>query len=119
MKKLSIETYARLQESLYEFPGFFVQVRNIRGYPYHAGAHVLGYINEVDPRDIERSKGLYQSGDYIGAAASLESRYEDYLRGKNSIPAQRTTLGRTVGKYQEGKFDTAGSGQRPHFLDQH
>ena len=56
MKKLSTVTYARLQECLYEFPGFFVQVRNIRAYPYSAGAHVLGYINEVDPRDIE--KGL-------------------------------------------------------------
>ncbi len=107
LKKLSIETYARLQESLYEFPGFFVQVRNIRGYPYHAGAHVLGYINEVDPRDIERSKGLYQSGDYIGAAG-LESQYEPYLRGtKGTTSLLKDNLGRTVGKYQEGKFDTA------------
>ncbi len=106
LKKLSIETYARLQESLYEFPGFFVQVRNIRGYPYHAGAHVLGYINEVDPRDIERSKGLYQSGDYIGAAG-LESQYEAYLRGtKGTTSLLKDNLGRTVGKYQEGEFDT-------------
>jgi len=107
LKKLSIETYARLQESLYEFPGFFVQVRNIRGYPYHAGAHVLGYINEVDPRDIERSNGLYESGDYIGAAG-LESQYETYLRGtKGTTSLRKDNLGRTVGKYQEGKFDIA------------
>ncbi len=107
LKKLSIETYARLQESLYEFPGFFVQVRNIRGYPYHVGAHVLGYINEVDPRDIERSGGLYESGDYIGAAG-LESQYEAYLRGKKGTTSLlKDNLGRTVGKYQEGKFDTA------------
>ncbi len=107
LKKLSIETYARLQESLYEFPGFFVQVRNIRGYPYHVGAHVLGYINEVDPRDIDRSGGLYESGDYIGAAG-LESQYEAYLRGKKgTISLLKDNLGRTVGKYQEGRFDTA------------
>ena len=106
LKKLSIETYARLQESLYEFPGFFVQVRNIRGYPYKAGAHVLGYINEVDPRDIERSKGLYQSGDYIGAAG-LESQYEAYLRGtKGTTSLLKDNLGRIVGKYQDGQFDT-------------
>lgn len=106
-KKLSIEKYALLQESLYEFPGFFVQVRNIRGYPYHAGAHVLGYINEVDPRDIERGNGVYQSGDYIGAAG-LESEYESYLRGeKGTISLLKDNLGRIEGKYMNGAFDTA------------
>lgn len=106
-KKLSIEKYALLQESLYEFPGFFVQVRNIRGYPYHAGAHVLGYINEVDPRDIERSNGQYESGDYIGAAG-LESEYETYLRGeKGTTSLLKDNLGRIVGKYMNGTFDTA------------
>ncbi|MCC7246286.1 MAG: penicillin-binding protein 2, partial [Saprospiraceae bacterium] len=107
LKKLSLETYARLSESLYEFPGFFVQVRNIRGYPFHVGAHVLGYINEVDPRDIERSGGKYQSGDYIGAGG-LESEYEDYLRGQKGTQAQlKDNLGRFVGKYKDGLLDTA------------
>lgn len=107
LKKLPEETYARLQESLYEFPGFFVQVRNIRGYPFHAGAHVLGYINEADPRDIERSNGKYQSGDYIGAAG-IELQYEDYLRGtKGYTSLLKDNLGRSVGKYMNGQFDTA------------
>jgi len=105
LKKLSIETYARLQESLYEFPGFFVQVRNIRGYPYSVGAHLLGYINEVDPRDIEREKEVYASGDYIGAAG-LESEYEPYLRGKKGVTALlKDNLGRIVGKYRNGEND--------------
>jgi len=107
MKKLAPHTYARLQESLYEFPGFFVQVRNIRGYPHSVGAHVLGYINEVDPRDIARSNGMYETGDYIGAAG-LEAEYEDYLRGKKGVTALlRDNLGRIVGKYQNGELDTA------------
>jgi penicillin-binding protein 2 len=107
LKKLPPRTYARLQESLYEFPGFFVQIRNIRGYPHHAGAHVLGYINEVDPRDIERSKGEYESGDYIGAAG-LESEYEGYLRGEKGVTSLlKDNLGRIVGKYKNGQFDTA------------
>lgn len=107
MKKLSPQTYARLQESLYEFPGFFVQVRNIRGYPESVGAHVLGYINEVDPRDIERSKGKYETGDYIGAAG-IEAAYEDYLRGQKGVTALlRDNLGRIVGKYKNGELDTA------------
>ena len=111
-KKISIEKYALLQESLYEFPGFFVQVRNIRGYPFNAGSHVLGYINEVDPRDIERSKkegskNVYASGDYMGAAG-LESEYEFYLRGeKGTTSLLKDNLGRIVGKYMNGGFDTA------------
>ncbi|GAB4498698.1 MAG: penicillin-binding protein 2 [Saprospiraceae bacterium] len=105
-KKLSIEQYARLQESLYEFPGFFVQPRNIRGYPYNAGAHVLGYINEVDQRDIERYKGEYESGDYIGAAG-LELEYEKELRGtKGYTSLLKDNLGRIVGKYMDGAYDS-------------
>jgi penicillin-binding protein 2 len=107
MKKLPAETYALLQESLYEFPGFFFQVRNIRGYPYPYGAHVLGYINEVDPRDIERRPELYRAGDYIGAAG-LESEYEDLLRGqKGQTYLLKNNLGRIVARYQGGRLDSA------------
>jgi len=106
MKKLSTITYARLQECLYEFPGFFVQVRNIRAYPHSAGAHVLGYINEVDPRDIEKSAGVYASGDYIGAGG-LESEHEGRLRGsKGCTFLLKDNLGRIVGGYAKGERDT-------------
>jgi penicillin-binding protein 2 len=106
MKKLSTVTYARLQECLYEFPGFFVQVRNIRAYPYSAGAHVLGYINEVDPRDIEKGGGVYASGDYIGAGG-LETEHEARLRGKKGYTfLLKDNLGRIVGSYNGGKSDT-------------
>jgi penicillin-binding protein 2 len=107
LKKISPEKNARFLESQYEFPGFFVQARSIRGYPFSAGAHVLGYINEVDPRDIERSQGKYETGDYIGAAG-LESGYEDYLRGKKGVTnLLRDNLGRIVGRYKQGERDSA------------
>ncbi len=106
MKKIPATTYARLQECLYEFPGFFVQVRNIRAYPYRAGAHVLGYINEVDQRDIERGGGAYASGDYIGATG-VEAYYEERLRGKKGFSfLLKDNLGRIVGRYADGKADT-------------
>ncbi|MDX2134976.1 MAG: penicillin-binding protein 2 [Saprospiraceae bacterium] len=106
LKKLSVETCGRLQESLYEFTGFFVQVRSIRGYPYPAGAHVLGYINEVDPSDIERRPEVYQLGDYIGAAG-IESEYEDLLRGRKGLTfLLKDNLGRIVGRYEKGDLDT-------------
>ncbi|TNE61661.1 MAG: penicillin-binding protein 2 [Bacteroidetes bacterium] len=106
LKKISTTTYARLQECLYEFPGFFVQVRNIRGYPFKVGAHVLGYINEVDPKDIENGGGVYAPGDYIGAGG-LESEYEERLRGKKGYTfLLKDNLGRIVGSYEEGALDT-------------
>ncbi len=68
---------------------------------------MLGYINEVDPRDIERNKGKYETGDYIGAAG-LEYAYEDYLRGKKGVTnLLRDNLGRIVGKYKQGERDSA------------
>ncbi|MCB0531621.1 MAG: penicillin-binding protein 2 [Lewinellaceae bacterium] len=106
MKKLSTVTYARLQECLYQFPGFFVQVRNIRGYPHAVGAHLLGYINEVDPRDIEKGGGVYVSGDYIGASG-MESEYENRLRGEKGYAfLLKDNLGRIVGEFENGNFDT-------------
>lgn len=106
LKKIPSTTYAQLQECLYEFPGFFVQVRNIRAYPYQAGAHVLGYINEVDQRDIERGGGAYVSGDYIGATG-VEAHYEERLRGNKGFSfLLRDNLGRIVGRYADGKADT-------------
>jgi penicillin-binding protein 2 len=106
LKKIPVETYARLQESMYEFPGFFVQIRNIRSYPYAVGAHLLGYINEVDNRDITRDM-TYASGDYIGATG-IESEYETYLRGKKGANFQlKDNLGRIVGPFNNTESDTA------------
>lgn len=105
LKKITTQTYARLQENLYEFPGFYVQIRNIRRYPYSVGAHLLGYINEVDNRDISRD-AAYASGDYIGAAG-IESEYESFLRGEKGVNfLLKNNLGRIVGPFQEGTRDT-------------
>ena len=104
MKKISPEVYARLQESLYQFPGFFVQARNIRSYPVHHAAHALGYIRET--REEEIGKNGYALGDYIGAAG-LERAYESELRGKKGCEyVLKDNLGRDVGKFNNGTRDT-------------
>ncbi len=106
LKKMSPASFASFQEFMSEFPGFFAQLRVIRGYPYHSGGHVLGYINEVNDRDIERGKPFYLPGDYIGAGG-LEQAYETELRGqKGSKYVLRDNLGRSVGPYKGGQFDT-------------
>lgn len=106
LNKVSAETYAKFQESLYEFPGFDVQIRNVRAYPHKNAAHVLGYIQEVDKKDIEENKKVYVSGDYIGASG-LEKQYEASLRGKKGGRfVLKDNRGRDVGKFLDGKQDT-------------
>ena len=106
LDKLSAETYARLQENLYRFPGFFVQTRDVRGYPYPHAAHVLGYTREVNREEVNRAGGGYSVGDYIGATG-LEKQYEDVLRGrKGARYVLRDNLGREVGSYKNGTLDS-------------
>jgi penicillin-binding protein 2 len=106
LKKISSETYARFQESLYEFPGFYVELRNVRGYAFNAGAHVLGYIGEVNKKHLKKDP-YYQSGDYIGISG-VELAYEEYLRGVRGVEyVLRDNLGRIVGSYEKGERDTA------------
>ena len=105
LKKVSSETFARFQEHLFKFPGFFIQVRNVRSYPHRSGAHLLGYISEANPIQIEKSDGKYQAGDYIGASG-LELAYEDSLRGVKGVEyVLKDNLGRVVGEYKDGKDD--------------
>lgn len=103
MSKIPVQLYARLQESLYEFPGFFIQMRNVRNYPFRAAPHALGYINEVNQAQIDASEGEYQRGDYIGASG-LELVYEKALRGEKGYEyVLKDNMGRIVGSYQENK----------------
>ncbi len=107
LKKISAEQYARFQESLYEFPGFFVQMRNVRSYPHRSGAHVLGYINEVTQKQIDDSDGKYTRGDYIGAKG-LESEYEDFLKGKKGLKkVMKDNFGRIEGSWLAGGQDVS------------
>jgi len=111
INRLSVKTYARLQESLYQFPGFFAQLRNVRGYPNPNGAHVLGYLREVNQEEIELQDKHYELGDYIGASG-IELQYDAELRGdKGYRYVLRDNMGREVGSYLDEEADsTATSG---------
>ncbi len=105
LSKIPAEIFTRFQENLYEFPGFFAQRRNIRGYPHHNAAHVLGYIREVNAQEVTDSAETYIAGDYIGASG-LEREYEYYLRGtKGARHVLKNSLGREVGPYRGGLED--------------
>ncbi|MBR4349369.1 MAG: penicillin-binding protein 2, partial [Bacteroidales bacterium] len=104
VKQISAETYAKLQEQLFNFQGFYVQTRTVRNYPYHCGALVLGYISEVNKKEIDANP-YYEQGDYIGKIG-IEKRYEPYLRGvKGGKYYQVDVKGRVKGSFEDGKYD--------------
>lgn len=105
LSKISADRFARFQESLYEFPGFELQRRNARDYPHESAAHLMGFIREVNQREVEDSLGNYTLGDYIGAGG-LEEAYEDDLRGKKGVSyLLKDNVGRVVAPFLGGSQD--------------
>jgi penicillin-binding protein 2 len=105
---LSVEKFVKLQENIYRFePGFYLQDRPIRSYPYKVAAHLLGYIGEVDSSILKRTNYFYQMGDYTGLTG-LERYYEPILMGKRGVKYQlKDNKNRLVGSYENGQYDTA------------
>ncbi|RYY57589.1 MAG: penicillin-binding protein 2 [Chitinophagaceae bacterium] len=104
---LTPQMQARFEENSWKYPGFAMVERPVRVYPYNAAAHILGYINEADTRDIERSGNFYRMGDYIGKSG-LESNYERVLMGQRGVQHLiKDNKNRLVGNYENGVFDTA------------
>ncbi|GHT75522.1 penicillin-binding protein 2 [Bacteroidia bacterium] len=104
LTQLGNKEYGILQESIYKYPGFYIQNRTVRQYDYPYAAHVLGYIAEADKKDIAKDE-YYKRGDYIGKTG-VERSYEEFLRGEKGVEILlRDAHGRTIGKYENGKHD--------------
>lgn len=105
LKMVSSETYAVLQESLYKYPGFYVQSRTLRKYSDPMAAHVFGYVSEVNEGDIQNDS-YYKMGDYIGKSG-LEEYYEKDLRGSKGVSIFLVDVhNRIKGSYMDGRYDT-------------
>lgn len=104
-KQISKETYGYLEEKMFRYPGFYVQKRTLRKYPTPLGAHLLGYIGEVNQNTIDKDP-YYKSGDYIGISG-IEKSYEEVLRGTKGIEIRMVDVhNREVGSYKDGLYDT-------------
>lgn len=108
LKNLSQETWAKIQDHLSDYLGFFVQARTARKYPIPILAHTLGYMGEISPRqlvaDVSHS---YRQGDTIGISG-LEKSYEEVLRGEAGIQYQVSDVrGREKGTFRKGALDRA------------
>lgn len=104
LSQLPAETYGVLQEKLFRFKGFSVRSRSLRSYMKPYAAHALGYVAEVNRRDIDEDP-YYVAGDYSGRSG-IEKKYEVQLRGIKGVEVMlRDAHGRIKGRYENGKKD--------------
>lgn len=114
---LTDEKMAKLNENMYKFaPGYFLQERPVRDYPFDAGGNILGYLSEVDSNFLKRHPNEgYQPGDYAGKAG-IERTYEKVLMGQRGIEFyKRDNKNRLIGRLENGMYDTTAiAGQNMH-----
>lgn len=72
-----------IEENTLQLPGVIIEAIPQRAYPFQqAAAHVLGYLNKIDPAQITRLRSYgYQPSDVIGKAG-VEAYYDLFLRGE-------------------------------------
>jgi penicillin-binding protein 2 len=101
-----------LKEHQKEFPGMTIDDTSVRSYPHgDLAAHILGYVAEIDERQLERLKG-YKLGDRIGQAG-IESSFDKELRGTPGIVQTRVdSLGEPKGKPKIEQLPVPGYGLR-------
>ena len=104
LSQLPVNTYGVLQEKLFRFKGVSVRSRTLREYMKPIAAHALGYVAEVNRRDMDEDP-YYVMGDYSGRSG-IEKQYEKDLRGIKGVEVLlRDAHGRVKGRYDEGKHD--------------
>jgi penicillin-binding protein 2 len=111
IKQLSHTEFARIQDQLIDYPGFFISPRTVRGYDHPSMGVALGYIGEISAGKLdklrEEGNNYYRSGDYIGIAG-LENFYEEQLRGKRGVKFMMVDVnGIQKGHYKDGIYDTS------------
>ncbi len=107
IRQLSNYDFAKIQEHIDEFPGFYIQPRTTRAYTTPSLANALGYVSEISKSQLEKdSTKTYRQGDYIGQSG-IEAQYEQVLRGKRGVRYKlRNVSGIEKGSFKNGEFDT-------------
>lgn len=81
-EELTMDQVAMVQAQNVLFPELNVKPVQRRNYPYGVmAAHVMGFIGEVNEKELASHKDLRQ-GDLIGKRG-VELMYDNYLRGKD------------------------------------
>ncbi|MGC3947405.1 MAG: penicillin-binding protein 2 [Chryseolinea sp.] len=107
LTQLSTRDFAKIQDNIDLFQGFYIQARTTRAYRAQAAANAIGYVSEVSKRQLDKDEsGFYKQGDYIGQSG-IEAYYEQYLRGQRGVRFKlRNVDGVEKGSFRNGAIDT-------------
>lgn len=107
LKKISHTEYARIQDKLYSYKGFYANPRTVRRYSSTILANEVGYIGEISRNQLGKdTTGYYRSGDHIGITG-LEEYYEEKLRGERGVSYKLINVdGVQKGAYKDRSLDT-------------
>ncbi len=112
LKELTKDEMAKIAPYLDAFPGFYEEETSMRYYPYPNAANILGYLSEVNAREVREDK-FYKPSYNIGRAG-IERYYEKELRGLKGVHyVVRSALNNDVKKYENGRFDTVALQAQP------
>lgn len=106
LKELSKDEMEKIAVDLSNFKGFYEVPISLRNYPYHCGANIFGYLNEVNWKEIKNDPYFYTMGDLIGRSG-LERYYEKVLRGHKGTRVILTSArGEKIDDFAGGELDT-------------
>ncbi|HYG02982.1 MAG TPA: penicillin-binding protein 2 [Chryseosolibacter sp.] len=107
ISQLSNLDFARIQDNIDEFPGFYIQARSTRAYTSNIMANAFGYVSQISKNQLDNdTSGFYQQGDYIGQSG-IEAFYEKQLRGQRGVRYKlRDVAGLEKGSFKDGEWDT-------------
>lgn len=107
LTQLSTLDFAKIQDNIDLFHGFYIQARTTRAYRAKAAANAIGYVSEISKYKLDHdATGIYKQGDYIGQSG-IEAFYEPYLRGQRGVRFKlRNVDGVEKGSFSDGKIDT-------------
>ena len=106
MELITGRDFVKIKEELYKLKGFRIRSRTVRSYPSRTAAHVLGYLGEVNKKEIKKDTGKYYAPrDYLGKSG-IEKQYEYLLRGQKGRKfILRDVHSNVQGSYKEGAND--------------
>ena len=106
-KEMDHSDFASIQSKLYNFKGIFHSPKPTRFYRSPILPHVLGYVSEIGPTQLNSdSTNYYLQGDLIGMSG-IEKTYEKDLRGIKGYKLKLYDVnGISVGSFNDGNDAT-------------